>query len=99
MTKCQPKGTIRRATLYIMPSSTLAYKKGASEPFLQRAKEHIALWIKGTNCFDNRMAIRSTTEMPATKIPQGALPCLILAETEAGETVEIASAAMCSFTK
>ena len=45
------------------------------------------------------MAIPSTTEMPATEIPQEALPCLILAKTEAGETVEVASAAMCSFTK
>ena len=37
--------------------------------------------------------------MPATEIPQEALPCLILAKTEAGETVEVASVAMCSFTK
>ena len=45
------------------------------------------------------MATPSTTEMPAIEIPQEALPCLILSKMEAGETVEVASAAMCSFTK
>ena len=45
------------------------------------------------------MAIPSTTEMPATEIPQEALPCLILAKTESGATVEVASAAICSFAK
>ena len=45
------------------------------------------------------MAIPSTNEMPATKILQEALPCLILAKTKSGRTVEVASAAMCSFTK
>ena len=45
------------------------------------------------------MAIPSTNEMPATEIPQGSLPCLMLAKIEAGKTVEVASAAMCSFTK
>ena len=84
-----------------MPGSTLAYKRGASEPFLQRAKEHFALyfWTKGTNCFDDLMVIPSTTEMPATEIPQEALPCLILAKTESGVTVEVASTAICSFAK
>ena len=82
-----------------MLGSTLAYKRGASGPFLQRAKEDTALWTKGTNCFDDLMAIPLTTKMLATEIPQEALPCLILAKTKSGRTVGVASTAICSFTK
>ena len=45
------------------------------------------------------MPIPSVDKMAATDIPQEALPCLILAKTESGETVEVASAAMCSFAR
>ena len=45
------------------------------------------------------MAIPSATEMPATEIPQEALPCLILAKNESGGTVEVASTTISSFTK
>ena len=45
------------------------------------------------------MAIPSTTEMPANEIPQEALPCLILTKTESSGMIEVASAAICSFTK
>ena len=48
MTKCQPKGTIRWATSYIMPGSTFAYKRGASGPFLQGANKRTAFWTQGT---------------------------------------------------
>ena len=70
-----------------------------SKPLFQRVKEHTALWTKGTNYFGGLMAIPLTTEMPATEIPQEALPCLVLAKTENGGTVEVANAAICLFTK
>ena len=60
---------------------------------------HSIFWTKGTNCFDDLMAIPSTTEMPATEIPPEALPCLILVKTESGAMVKVASVAICSFTK
>ena len=43
------------------------------------------------------MPIPSTEEMAATSIPQESLPCIILAKTENGETVEVATAARCPF--
>ena len=45
------------------------------------------------------MVIPLTNEMLATNMPQEALSCLILVKTEDGGTVELASVAMCSFTK
>ena len=45
------------------------------------------------------MPIPSVDKMATTDIPQEALPCLILAKTESGETVEVASAAMCSIAR
>ena len=37
--------------------------------------------------------------MAATDIPQESLPCILLAKTESGETVEVATAARCSFVR
>ena len=82
-----------------MAGDTFSNKKGASEPFLQRANEHSTLWTNKTNFFDALMVIYSTNKMPATDIPQGALPCFILDKTETRETMEMAGAAICSFTK
>ena len=65
----------------------------------QTSTPHSVLWTIRTSCVEAVMAIPSTNEMPATKILQKALLCLILAKTKSGRTVEVASAAMCSFTK
>ena len=73
-------------------------KKGGSKPF-QRTNEQSALNINGTNCFDALMVITSTDKMLVTKIPQEALPYLILAKREDIGTIEVVSAAMCSFTQ
>ena len=43
--------------------------------------------------------IPSTEKMAATDIPQESLPCIILAKTESGKTVEVDTAARCSFVR
>ena len=83
-----------------MTGSTLAYKRGAREPFLQRANKHSALCLSGPtgpNSVHTWMPIPSIDEMAATDVSQEALPCIILAKTESGETVEVARATMCYF--
>ena len=78
-----------------MVGSTLGYKKGASEPFFQRANKHSA---NRTNYFNTLMPIPLTANLKAADIPQEALPYIMLANTKSGETVELVSATMCSFT-
>ena len=79
----------------------LPIKEEQGSHFFKEPKStlHSIFWTNGTNCFDDLMAIPSTTKMPATEIPQEALPCLILAKTESGGTVEVATTAICSFAK
>ena len=79
--------------------STLAYKRGASEPFLQRANKRTVPWTQRTSRSSTLTTKPLIEAMAASNVPTDILPCVIIAKLETGETVEMASAAKCSLSQ
>ena len=80
-----------------MVGGELVYNRRASEPFLQRAYEHLVLETSMTNKFFTLMQIFLVDEMALTNIPYEALLYIILATMKNSKTVKVASTVRCSF--
>ena len=74
-------------------------KKGRASHFFKEQTSALHFGPKGPNLCYTLMPIPSIEKMAATEIRQESLPWIILAKTESGETVEVATAARCSFAR